>query len=396
MTRRMFAARALFVPGALPLAALLLGAQLVGAQLVGVQPALAQSGKEPVTLGAIEILTGPNARYGVAIKAGFELAADEINKAGGVLGGRPLAIVFEDSAGNKDTAINAARKLIGRDKVPLILGPTLSNEMFAVGPVTNERKVPTVGTSTTAAGITAIGPYIFRTSLPESDVIPVTLKTAQQKFGVKKVAVMYGNDDAFTKSAYDTFKASLDKLGIETLTTETFGSKDSDFSAQLTKIKGLNPDAVVVSALVEAASGILLQARQLGFDKKVIFIGGNGLNSPKLGDIAGEAADGTLVGSPWFIGKKDPVNQKFVADFKAKYKEDPDQFAAQAYDTLHIVAKAINAAGAADSEKLRDALGKTTYAGVMGPFSFSEGRDPADTSGVVVLTMKGGKFTVLE
>ncbi len=89
--------------------------------------------------------------------------------------------------------------------------------------------MPIVGTSTTANGITAIGPYVFRTSLPESDVIPVTLKTAKDKFGIKRVAVMYGNDDAFTKSAYDVMKASLEKLGIETLTTETFGAKDSDF-----------------------------------------------------------------------------------------------------------------------------------------------------------------------
>jgi branched-chain amino acid transport system substrate-binding protein len=368
-------------------AALIAGLTLAGA-------ASAQS-KDPVRIGAIEILTGPNNRYGIAIQRGFDLAVEDVNKKG-VLGGRPIAITYEDSAGNKDQALNAARKLIGRDRVPLILGPTLSNEMFAAGPIANERKVPIVGTSTTAAGITAIGPYVFRTSLPEADVIPVTIKRAKEKFGIKRVAVMYGNDDAFTKSGYDVFKDALAKAGIETLATETFGSKDSDFSAQLTKIKALNPDAIVVSALVEAAAGIELQARQIGIDPKVFFIGGNGFNSPKLGDIAGKAADGTLVGSPWFLGKKDKVNQDFVAAFKAKYGGDePDQFAAQAYDTLHIVAKAIETAGAPDSEKLRDALGKTTHSGVMGPFSFSDTRDPADTSGVVVLVMKGGKFEEL-
>src|SRR4029079_15245769 len=102
--------------------------------------------------------------------------------------------------------INAVRQVIGRSKVPLMRGPTLSNEMFAAGPVANERKIPIVGTSTTANGITAMGPYVFRTSLPEADVVPVTLKTAQQKLGVKKVAVMYANDDAFSKSGYDVMK----------------------------------------------------------------------------------------------------------------------------------------------------------------------------------------------
>ncbi|MBV9396055.1 MAG: ABC transporter substrate-binding protein [Methylobacteriaceae bacterium] len=353
--------------------------------------ALAQS-KEPVTIGAIEILTGPNNKYGIAIKNGFDLALDSVNKNGGVLGGRPLAIAYEDSAGNKDQAINAARQLIGRSKVPLILGPTLSNEMFAAGPVANERKIPIVGTSTTANGITAIGPYVFRTSLPEADVVPVTLKTAQQKLGIKKVAVMYGNDDAFTKSGYDVMKGALEKLGIETLTTETFGSKDTDFSAQLTKIKSLNPDAIVVSALVEAGSGILLGKKALGFPEKVRVIGGNGLNAPKVMEIAGDAANGTLVGTPWFVGKSDPASEKFVDAYKAKYNMEPDQFAAQAYDTLFIVAKAINDAGAAEPEKIKDALGKVKYTGVMGPFSFTANRDPAETSGVVVIEMHDGKF----
>jgi branched-chain amino acid transport system substrate-binding protein len=368
---------------------------LVGAfaaAFIGV--AAAQDSKEPIKLGAIEVLTGPNNRYGLPAQRAFDLAVDEINKAGGVLGGRPLAIAYEDSAGNKDQAMNAARKLIGRDKVPLILGPTLSNEMFAVGPVVNERKIPIIGTSTTASGITAIGPWVFRTAMPESDVIPVTLKAARDRLGIKKVVVMYANDDAFTKSAYDVMKDSLAKLGVETLATETFSGKDTDFTAQLTKAKNLNPDAIVVSGHVDAASGIILQGRQLGIDKKVRFIGGNGFNSPKLAEIAGAAADGTLVGSPWFIAKKDEVNQKFVKAFHAKYGDEPDQFAAQAYDTMYLVAKAINAANGTDPEKLREALQNVKNNGVMGPFSFTEGRDPADASGVVVLEMNGGKYRI--
>src|SRR6516162_9433741 len=188
------------------------------AALIGA--AAAQETKEPIKLGAIEVLTGPNNRYGIPVQRAFDLAIEEINKAGGVLGGRPIAIAYEDSAGNKDQAMNAARKLIGRDKVPLILGPTLSNEMFAVGPVVNDRKIPIIGTSTTANGITAIGPWVFRTAMPESDVIPVTLKTAKEKLGVKKVVVMYANDDAFTKSAYDVMKDSLTKLGGEGFDTK--------------------------------------------------------------------------------------------------------------------------------------------------------------------------------
>ncbi len=345
-----------------------------------------------VPVGAIEILSGPNAAYGVAIKAGLELALEEINQKG-VLGGQKIALTVEDSAANKDQAINAARKLIGRDKVVLVIGPTLSNEMFAVGPVTNERKIPTVGTSTTASGITDIGPYIFRTSLPESDVVPVTFKKAQSR-GVKTIALMYAADDAFSKSGFDVMKASAEALGLKILTIESFSSKDTDFSAQLTKIKALKPDAVGISALVEPVSGVLLQARQLGFGKETLFVGGNGSNSPKLGEIAGAAADGLLVGSPWFIAKPDPLNTRFVAAFKAKNGRDPDQFAAQAYDCMFIVAAAIDRAGAADSEKITAALAKTSFSGVMGPFTFTPHRDPASSEGVVVLEMKAGKFGI--
>jgi branched-chain amino acid transport system substrate-binding protein len=355
-------------------------------------PSIVRAQGAPVQVGAIEILSGPNAAYGVAIKGGLELALDEINKKG-VLGGRKIALTVEDSAASKDQAINAARKLIGRDHVVTMIGPTLSNEMFAVGPVVNERKIPIIGTSTTAAGITDIGPYVFRTSLPESDVVPVTFKKAQSR-GAKTIALIYANDDAFSKSGFDVMKASAEKLGLTILTIETFGSKDTDFSAQLTKIKGLKPDAVGISALVEPVSGVLLQARQLGFGKETQFIGGNGANSPKLGVIAGAAADGLLVGSPWFIGKPDPLNQAFVAAFKAKTGTDPDQFAAQAYDCMFIVAAAIDRAGAAEPDKITQALLKTNYTGVMGPFTFTDHRDPASTEGVVVLEMEGGKFVI--
>ena len=352
-------------------------------------PARAQ---EPVRVGAIEILSGPNAAYGIAIQSGLELALDEIN-ARGVLGGRKIALIVEDSAGNKDQAINAARKLIGRDKVIAIIGPTLLNEMFAVGPVTNARRIPIIGTSNTAVGITDIGPYVFRTSLPEADVLPVTLHKATSR-GVKTIALLYANDDAFSKSGFDVMRAAAEKAGLTIVEIESFASKDTDFSAQLTKIKTLKPDAVGISALVEPISGLLLQARQLGFGAETLFIGGNGANSPRLGEIAGAAADGLIVGSPWFIGKPDPANQAFVTGFRARYGKDPDQFAAQAYDAMRIVAAAIDRAGAADPVKLRAALMATKFSGVMGPFAFTPGRDPALAEGVVVLVMQGGHFGI--
>ena len=341
-----------------------------------------------VPVGLVAILSGPNAAYGSAIRAGAELALAAVNARG-----PRIALIVEDSAGTKDGAINAARKLIGRDKVAAIIGPTLSNEMFAMGPVTNGRGIPTIGTSTTATGITDIGPFIFRTALPEADVIPVTMQKAVAR-GVKTIALMYADDDAFSKSGFDVMQAAAGAAGLHILASESFGSKDTDFSAQLTKIKALQPDAVGISALVEPVSGVLLQARQLGFGPATLFIGGNGANSPKLGQIAGAAADGLIVGSPWFIGKPDALNQAFVAAFRTQYGRDPDQFAAQAYDTMFILAAAIARAGNADPARIRNKLLVTDHVGVMGPFRFNAHRDPASAEGVVVLEMHAGTFRI--
>ncbi len=357
--------------------------------------AAARAAGKPVPVGAIEILSGPAATYGIAIRSGLELQLARINEKG-VLGGQPIKLTVLDSAADKNQAINAARALIGRDNVVAIIGPTLSTEMFAVGPVVNGRKIPIIGTSTTANGITDIGRYVFRTSLPEADVVPVTLKHAQAKFGIKSIALMYANDDVFSKSGFEVMKQAAGKLGLKIVAIESFATKDSDFSAQLTKIKGLAPNAIGISALVEPTAGVLLQARQLGFGKQTIFIGGNGANSPKLGQIAGRAADGLVVGSPWFLGERDPANVAFVAAFRKKYDRDPDQFAAQAYDAMGILAAAIDAAGAAEPEQIRAALLKTKYDGVTGPFTFTPNRDPASTAGVVVLVMEGGKFQILK
>ncbi|MCB0232578.1 MAG: ABC transporter substrate-binding protein, partial [Anaerolineae bacterium] len=233
------------------------------------------------------------------IHNGILLAAQQINDQK-LLGDATLAIVCEDTAGDKAQAINAFQKLINQDKVVAILGPTLSNSAFAADPVAQEAGIPVLGSSNTAAGITDMGNYVFRDSLPESDVIPNTIVVTKDKLGYSKVAVMYGNDDQFTQSGYDVFAEALAGSGTEVVATETFAKGDTDFSAQLTKIAALEPEALIVSALAEEAANIMIQARQLGLD--VPIIGGNGFNSPKLAEIAGPAAEGAISGAAWNIG----------------------------------------------------------------------------------------------
>ncbi len=345
-----------------------------------------------IKVGCVHALSGPIAIYGEPISQGIKLAAQQINDQG-YLGDATLVIQCEDSAGDKAQAINAFQKLINQDKVVAILGPTLSNSAFAADPVAQEAKVPVLGSSNTASGITDMGDYVFRDSLPESSVIPNTITQTKEKLGYSNVAVMYGNDDQFTKSGYDVFQVALDDAGVETLTVETFAKGDSDFSAQLTKIKSMNPEALIVSALAEEAANIMIQARQLGLD--VPIIGGNGFNSPKLAEIAGEAAEGAISGAAWNIANPRAENQDFVTAYREAYGGDPDQFAAQSYTATWLMAKAIKDAGSSDRTAIRDALAAIRdFPSPLGIFSFDENRDPLHEP--VVLIVKDGQFTLFE
>ena len=341
-------------------------------------------------IGVIAYLSGGGAAYGEAIRQGLELARDEINAQGKV----KIELAFEDSKGEKNEAINAANKLIPKDNVVAIIGPTLSGEMFAAGPIANQSGVPVMGTSTTAEGVTDIGDYIFRNALPESLAIPHAVKKAKDRFNLKKVAVMYSNNNDWAVSGFKTFEKSLKDNGIETLTVETFADKDTDFSAQLTKIATMKPDALVVASLYQEAALIAKKARELGIN--VPIVGNNGFNSPQFIKAAGKTADGSIMASPWFPGKDDATVKKFVASYKEKYKKDPDQFAAQAYDALKIMAVALEKSGSTtDRKKLRDSLAAIKdFPGVTGKFAFDAKRNPA--MDVTVLIVKDGQFTELK
>ncbi|MDP4128461.1 MAG: ABC transporter substrate-binding protein [Bacillota bacterium] len=342
-------------------------------------------------IGVVSYLTGGGAAYGQSQKEGLELAKDEINAQGKV----KIDLIFEDSRGNNNEAINAVNKLVNKDNVVGIIGPTLSGEMFAAGPIANQAGVPIMGTSTTAEGITELGDFVFRNALPESSAVPQAVKKSVEKYSLKKVAVMYSSNNDWAVSGYKTMEKALKDNGVEILATETFADKDTDFSAQLTKIAALKPDAVMVSSLYQEAALVLKKAREIGIT--VPFVGTNGFNSPELIKIAGKAADGAVVASPWYPGKENDKIKKFVADYKAKYNNKvPDQFAAQSYDALYIYASALEKAGSTtDRKKLRDSLATIKdFQGVTGKFAFDDKRNPLMDA--TVLIVKDGQFTELK
>ncbi len=217
-------------------------------------------------------------------------------------------------------------------------------------------------------------------------MFPTVLAYGVRKYGVKRVALIYGIDDALTRSAHDVQKKAVEALGLESVGIETYQRGDVDFSAQLTKIKAQKPDAIILGALAEEGAAILRQARQLGIDPKTVFIGCNANISAKLFELAGSAADGILVGASWFAGYDTPRSRAFVEAYRKRYGTTPDIYAAQGYDAAYLIAEAIRRAGTAtDSHAIRDKLaGITDFEGVLGRFGWSRERDATVTPKVLI------------
>ena len=335
--------------------------------------------------------TGGAAAYGESIKAGAELAVSEINADANAV---KINLLVEDTKGDKNEAINAMNKVISKDKVVAVIGPMLSGEMMAAGPVANKSKIVALGTSTTAEGITDIGDYIFRNAVPESLAVDTAIKEAHKTLGFKTAAIMYSNNNDQMVSVNNTARKALEAEGVQIVDTETFADKDTDFSAQLTKIQQAKPDVIVVASLYQEGALIMKKMREMGMNQPVI--GSNGFNSPEFIKIAGAAADGVIVGTPWFPNKDDQKVKDFRKAYKDKYGKEPDQFAAQAYDAVYLYEAALKKAGSTtDREKFRDALKNIAdFVGVTGQFKFNEKRDPSME--VQVLQIRNGQFDALK
>jgi branched-chain amino acid transport system substrate-binding protein len=233
-----------------------------------------------------------------------------------------------------------------------------------------------------------MGPCVFRDSLSEDQVVPEALARIATKWHPKTAAIIYGDDDQFTKTDYDIFKRGLGRENIAIVETQTYHKGDVDFKAQLTQIASKKPDLLVIGSLVEEASKIVGQAKIAGVSGHMI--GGNGLNSPKFISLAGPAAEGVVVGAAYFSGNTYPGNGHFVASYQKRYGTLPDQFAAQAYAAAQIVA-ALAKGGKTSGAQMCSGLGALPAVNtVLGPFTFAPDHNAKAPS--AILTVKDGKF----
>jgi branched-chain amino acid transport system substrate-binding protein len=340
-----------------------------------------------VKVGVIADVTGAAGVYGTSQKNAYVLAADDLAAGRIDAGGAKIQFDVQDSASDPAQVVTLTQRFSG-DGSALLIGPTLSSEAKKADPIAVRAGLTILATSNTAQGITTLGPCVFRNSLAEEQVVPEAVARAVARWKVKTAAVIYGDDDQFTKSDFDIFKAALDAHGVTIVDVETFRKKDVDFKSQLTKIASKKPDLLVVGAFQEEAVKIVVQAKQLGLNAHAI--GGNGLNSPKFIELAGPAAEGVVVGAAYYPGNSYGGNREFVARYKQRFGSAPDQFAAQAYAAAQITARAVRD-GATTSEQICTAFKRLPVVQtVLGPVAFEPSRDVRAAS--AVLQVKGGGF----
>lgn len=351
--------------------------------------AVSSGAKNAAKIGFTAALTGGAAAYGKSEEEGVRLAVEEINKKGDF----PIDLLVEDTKAVPADSMNATKKLI-QEKVSLIIGPMTSNEAKAAGPIIQNAKVPSLEISVTAENITDIGDCIFRNSVPESKNIPQTVKKTHKLLGYKTAAILYAHDNEQHVTAQKYFQKTMEEEGVQVIDVETFGSKDTEYSAQLTNIQHKAPDVIVVCSYYQEGSRILKKMREMGMDQPVL--GDNGFVSPELGKMAGAAADNVYVSSMWSADRKDEKVQKFVENYTKAYGRAPDQFAASAYDGVYMAMDAMQRAGTTtDHKKIRDALAQMKdFKGVCGTFSFDEKRDPVVD--LILMKMQDGKFGVVD
>lgn len=342
---------------------------------------------EAVKVGAVLSLTEAAAFAGGYQQQGIEMAFEELNAAGGV----EYELIVEDDKTSVEDAVVAFEKVINRDKVSVIVGPTLSNMAFTTFPDAESAGVPALGISTTAEGIPDLGDYIFRNSLPEEVALAASIPAAKETLGVAKVAVLYDSADEFTASAYNTITDVLAEEGIEVV-VESFETTDADFSAQLSKVKDADVDALILSALPGATVPLVKQARDLGIE--VPIVGGNAFNSPVLVGALEDAAEGLIVGGAWSAAAETTGNAEFVANYTEKYDRAPDQFAAQAYTAAYLIDQAVRADCDANREAIKDNLGQILeYDSILGAISLDENGEVTQEPFVQII--ENGQFKLL-
>jgi branched-chain amino acid transport system substrate-binding protein len=332
-----------------------------------------QGASDEIVIGEYGSLTGSTATFGISTRNGIDMAIDEVNAAGGVLG-RQVRVIVEDDQGRPEEAQTVVTKLITSDRVIAVLGEVASSNSLAAAPVAQANGIPMISPSSTNPAVTEVGDYIFRVCFIDPFQGLVMAKFATATLQLTRVAVLRDVKSDYSVGLADVFATEFGKLGGTITSDQSYSAGDTDFSAQLTAIRGTNPQAIFLPGYYTEVGLVARQAKSLGLD--IPLLGGDGWDSPSLIEIGGEALNGSYFSNHYSVEDPSPAIQKFVADYRARFGETPDALAGLGYDSAKLLFDAITRAGSTEPAAIRDALAATqNFPGMTGTITLDENRN---------------------
>lgn len=355
----------------------------------------AQGDSDSYKVGGNFELSGQVANYGIAMDKAVTLAVEEINSNNGINGKKVNYVHFDNKSEKTETA-SIGTKLMTEENVVGVVGPATTGNAQAQIPVAEKYAVPVIYPAATGDGLTlqpngSVYEYIYRTCFVDSMQGTLGAQIAEDKFEAKKAVIIVDNTNDYSKNMAENFKKNFSgKIVAE----EVYQEQATDFKAILTSIKNKDFDILFIPGYYNEVGLIIKQAREMGINQPIL--GGDGLGDAKLAELAGvENMKDIYYLSAFYPQNKSDKVQTFVKAFKEKYNEEPNQFAALAYDSMMLLAKAIEKAGSADSKAISKALAETKdFEGVTGTFSFDKNHDPVKS--VTLISVQGDKVTAEE
>jgi branched-chain amino acid transport system substrate-binding protein len=354
---------------------------------------------EPYKIGAVFAVTGPAALLGEPERNTAMMLAEQIN-AGGGINGHPLEVIIEDTEGDEAKTVMKVKKLIN-EKVAVIIGPTRSGTTMAAIPIVEKAQIPMISCAAAEDIVKPVKKWVFKT--PQSDADAVRrIYEKMKELKLSKAAVMSGTT-GFGTAGREQLKKLAPEYGITIVADETYGPKDTDMTAQLTKIKATDAQAIINWEIVPAQTTVMKNKKQLGMNMPLFQ--SHGFGNIKYAQDAGDAAEGVMFPCGRLLAvdtlpdnhRQKALLAKYKKDYEEKFKTDVSTFGGHAYDAFMLAVDALKAVGP-DSAKIRDYIeNKKDFVGTGGIFNYSpEDHCGLDKSAFEMLTIKGGKIVVVK
>ncbi len=347
---------------------------------------------EPIKLGFFMSMTGRDASFGETSLRGAQLAVEEINAAGGVLG-RPLALVIADNRSQAGESATAAKKLINRDNVVALIGECSSSRSLEAAPIAQTAGVPMVSPASTNPRVTEMGTCIFRMCFADPFQGDVLATYAYRRLGLRRAALLVDVSAPYSTGLAAAFQRTFVGLGGEVVARQQYTAGDKDFRAQLTALRPATPDLIFLPSYYVDIGLAAKQARELGI--ALPFVGGDGYEAPQFLEIGGTALNGTCYSTHFSAENDDPVVRSFLARFQTRHHLIPNGLAALTFDTVRLVADAITRAGSTEHAAVRTALAATrNFPGVTGRTTFDAQRNAVKEA--AIMTVRDGRIVFVE